>query len=429
MAPTESAPTADIDASEVDTPGVDTPGVEGPAEDSPSAEAPPPYPQEVEVLEIDGRRIVLVGTAHISQHSVELVRRVIEQEKPDRVCVELDPQRYESLRKKKQWESLDLKEIIRRKQMPTLIVNLLLAAFQKRLGGQLGVEPGSELLEATKAAEEHGIPIELCDRDVRATLRRAGAATPFFRKLWLFSELLASLFESPEISEEQLQELKEKDTLSELMEAVGEQYPDLKTVLIDERDDYLKETIKRSEGNHLVAVVGAGHLKGIREALLEDRPVDLEKLSEIPPASPWPKRIGWAIPILILSLLGYVAFSKGPEAAGESLMIWVLANGIPTALGAILAAGHPLTVLAGFVAAPITSLSPLVGAHYVTAFVQAYLRPPVVKEFKTLSEDVATLRGWWGNKLLRIFLNFILPALGSVIGTFVGGSLIAKYVL
>ena len=380
------------------------------------------YPEEVDILELGGRRIVLVGTAHISKESVELVRRVIEAERPDRVCLELDPQRYRALREKQKWENLDLKEIIRRKQLPTLIVNLLLGAYQKRLGGQLGIEPGSELLEGARVAEELGIPVELCDRDVRATLRRAGAATSLWRKLWLASELLASLFEPQEISEEQLAELKKKDALSELMGAVGERYPDLKKALIDERDAYLKEKIQRAEGDRLVAVVGTGHLEGIRKALVEDRPVDLEALAVIPKASPWWKVVGWGIPALILASLGFIAWKQGFGEAGNNLGFWILANSIPTAIGAALAAAHPLTILAGAIAAPITSLSPLVGAHYVTAFVQAYLRPPVVKEFKTLSDDVATLKGWWRNKLLRIVLVFILPALGSVLGTFVGGS-------
>lgn len=391
-----------------------------------AANADDAYPEEVEILEVGGRRIVLVGTAHISQHSVDLVRQVIEREMPDVVCVELDPQRYETLTQRKKWESLDLKQVIRKKQLSTLLANLVLASYQKKLGGQLGVEPGSELLEATKVAKQHDIPIVLADRDVRATLRRAGAATSMWRKMWLLSELLVGMIESPEISEEQLQELKQKDALSELMEGLGQRYPALKRVLIDERDSYLKEKIHQSEGKNVVAVVGAGHLQGIRRALEDNEPVDLASLEVIPAASKMWKVMAWVIPALILGSIVYLAASKGVDVAGQGLLIWFLANSIPTAIGALLAGGHPLTILAGGIAAPFTSLSPVVGAHYVTAFVQTYVRPPVVKEFKTVAEDLGTFSKWWQNKLLRVFLCFILPGLGSVIGTFVGAGKIAS---
>ena len=349
------------------------------------------------------------------------MRRVIETEKPDCVCVELDAQRYESLASAKKWEALDLKQIIRQKQISTLLLNLLLASYQKRLGGDLGVQPGRELLEATQVAQENEIPIELCDRDVRITLRRAAHATSFFRKLLLTSELLVAMFESPKISEEQLEELKEQDVLTEMMDELGRHLPALKKVLIDERDAYLSEKLKHSAGQRVVAVVGAGHLAGIRRALGDSKPVDLEELSEIPPVSPIWKVFGWGLPLLIIGALGWIGWSQGTEKMGEDLRFWILVNSIPTAIGAILAMGHPLTVLAGFVAAPITSLTPVVGAHYVTAFVQAYMRPPVVKEFQTVSEDLLVVRKWWENKLLRVFLAFILPALGSVLGTLVGG--------
>ncbi len=383
--------------------------------------ASPGYPDEVQVLELGDRRVVLVGTAHISQASVELVRRVIEQEKPDRVCVELDPQRYEALAKQKQWEALDLKEIIRKKQLPNLLINLLLAAYQKRLGGQLGVVPGQELLEATRVAEEHGIPVELCDRDVRITLRRAAHATSFWRKALLGSEMLVTMVAGPEISEEQLEELKQQDVLSELMADLGRALPSLKKVLIDERDAYLKESIQRAAGEHLVAVVGAGHLAGIRSALEEDRAVDLEKLKEIPPTAGWVKVIGWVVPAVILGAIGYIGWTQGAEKAAGDFGFWIVANSVPTAIGAILALSHPLTILAGLISAPFTSLTPVIGAAYVTAFVQAWVRPPVVKEFQTVAEDIGVFRRWWQNKLLKVFLAFMLPGFGSILGSLVGG--------
>ncbi len=399
----------------------ETPATPPPGDAEPPAPGADGYPPEVEILDLDGRRVVLVGTAHVSRSSVDLVRRVIAEERPDRVCVELDRQRYEALSKKKQWESLDLKQLIRKKQLPTLLLNLVLAAYQKRLGGQLGVQPGSELLEATRAAQEQGVPIELCDRDVRVTLRRAAHSTPFFRKLLLTAELLATLLDAPEISEEQLQELKQQDVLTELLDELGRHLPSLKRVLIDERDAFLAERIRRSEGAHLVAVVGAGHLKGIREALTEESAVDLEELDRVPPVSHWWKAVGWGVPVVILGAIGWIAWTRGFAEAGDNLLFWCLANGIPTAIGGVLALAHPLTVVTGFFAAPLTSLTPVIGAAYVTAFVQAWVRPPVVKEFQTVADDISSPRRWWQNKLLKIFLAFMLPGFGSILGSLVGG--------
>lgn len=386
-----------------------------------------PYPPEVEVLELDGgRRLVLVGTAHVSQASVELVRRVIERERPDCVCLELDEKRYQALAEKRAWEALDLKEVIRRKQLLTLIVNLLLASYQKRLGEQLGVEPGRELLEAARAAQEHGIPIALCDRDVRVTLRRAARATPFHRKILLASYVLAGILDRSELTAEQLEELKERDALNELLRELGNALPTLKTALIDERDAYLATKIRRTPGRRLVAVVGAGHLAGMAERLRSGDEADLEALDRIPPASPAWKVLGWGIPVLILAALGWIGWTQGGAAAGENALFWVLANGIPSALGAALALGHPLTVLSAFLGAPLTSLTPVIGAGYVTAFVQAWLRPPVVRELKTVIEDAGKLGRWWGNRLLRIFLVFLLSTAGSIVGTWLGAGKIVS---
>lgn len=378
------------------------------------------YPDEVRRVEIDGRELVIVGTAHVSHQSVELVRRVIERERPDCVCVELDAQRYEALSKREQWEALDIKQVIKKKQFATLMVNLLLAAYQKRMGLELGIQPGEELLEATKAAKEHGIPIELCDRDVRVTLRRAIAATPLWRRLVLGAELLASVFDNPKLTEEQLQELKQQDVLNELMAELGRQLPSLKTVLIDERDAYLTRKMLEAPGKRIVAVVGAGHLQGICETLEAKRKADLEALNVIPPVSPVWKVVGWGIPVLIVGSIAWIGYQKGPEAAGDNALYWILANGISSAVGGILAFAHPLTVATAFVAAPITSLTPVIGAGYVCVFIQALLVPPVVKEFQTLGEDVVRLRRWWQSKLLRLFLTFLLTGWGSFLGSVLG---------
>jgi pheromone shutdown-related protein TraB len=379
------------------------------------------YPTDVQVIRLGTREIILIGTAHISKDSVDLVRRVIKNETPDCVCVELDARRYETLSRKKRWESLDLKEIIRKKQLSTLLFNLMLASYQKKLGNQLGVLPGAELLVAVRTAEENRVSIALCDRDVRVTLRRAWHATSFFKKGYLLASLFAGLFDRTEITEEKLNELKKTDLLSELILELGKTLPELKRVLIDERDTFLSERIKNTKGERTVAVVGAGHVEGIKKALLEDRHAQMEEVNIIPPVSPVWRVLGWSIPAVILASLGVIAWGKGCEAAGENILYWILANGIPSSIGAMLALAHPLTIVSAFAAAPVTSLTPVIGAGYVTAFVQVLLRPPVVREFETVPEDMSTLTGWWKNKLLRVFLAFLLPGFGSMIGSLVGG--------
>lgn len=388
-------------------------------------EAPSPelrIDRDVHRVTVGDREIILVGTAHVSRSSVETVERVLADERPDRVCVELDPQRYRALSEGDKWEALDLREVLRRKQLATLLVNLLLASYQRRIGLELGVEPGAELLAATRTAERLGIPFELSDRDVRVTLRRASRSISWFRKIQLMSEIVAGLLSSPEVTEEQLEELKEQDALTGLLDEIGRELPALKTALIDERDAYLAEKIRSAEGRRIVAVVGAGHVAGIRRTLEDEADVDLAALEVIPPPSPVWKILGWGIPALIVGSLLWLAWAKGPDVAGENLLFWVLVNGIPCGLGALAALAHPLTVLAAVVSAPFTSLTPVIGAGYVTAFVQAWVRPPRIHELKTVVDDVAAPRGWWSNRLLRILLAFVLPTIGSAIGTYLGGA-------
>ncbi|MBU0664882.1 MAG: TraB/GumN family protein [Proteobacteria bacterium] len=384
------------------------------------------YPADVHVIHYNNRTILLVGTAHISQESVALVQEVIQQERPDGVCIELDEKRYQALTEKKRWQALDLKQIIKDKQLSTLMVNLLMASYQKKLGKQLGVKPGAELLAAAQFAKEQNIPITLCDRDVRITLRRAWKSTSLFKKGYLLTTLFASLLDKTEISEEKLAELKQKDVLSELMGEMGEILPNVKKVLIDERDIYLSEKIKATNGNRLVAVVGAGHVAGIQKLFAIDNSRILDKISTIPPISKGWKIAGWSFPLLIIGSIIAIGLQKGGADAGSNLLYWTLANGIPSAIGGMIALAHPLTILGAFVAAPITSLTPVIGAGYVAAFIQVMMAPPLVKEFETVGDDMGSVHGWWKNKLLRVFLVFVLTGLGSSLGTYIGGYEIIK---
>lgn len=370
----------------------------------------------------DEKTIILVGTAHISRESADLVREVIEREHPDCVCIELDARRFEALSQPNRWESMDLKHIIRNKQLSTLLVTLLLASYQKRLGEQLGVLPGAEMLEAMRVADKYGIPVVLADRDVRVTMRRAWRTTPFWRKSMLLSSLLLSVFDTTEVSEEDMRKLRRQDVLSELMRELGKEVPTLKTVLIDERDQYLAHKIRSAEGKKIVAVVGAGHIEGIRQALLTRATVDVKALETVPPVSSAWKWVGWSLPAVIVGSLVAIGVQQGALAAGENALFWILANGIPSAIGATVALAHPVTILTAFAAAPFTSLTPVIGVGYVTAFVQAYVQPPIVREFQSVAEDIGVPQKWWQSRLLRIFLAFLLPTIGSIVGTWIGGT-------
>jgi pheromone shutdown-related protein TraB len=379
------------------------------------------WPADVVGVEADGREVILVGTAHVSRESAELVRRVIEAERPDVVCVELDAQRHAALSERRRFESLDLRQVIRSRQLAALVANLLLASWQRRMGGALGVMPGSEMLEAMRTAAELGIPTRLCDRDVRVTLRRAWASLSLWRKSELMATLLASAFETPKLDEAELRRLRDQDVLSQLMAELAEAMPGLSRVLIDERDAYLAQKIREAPGRRVVAVVGAGHVAGMRRALEQAGPIDVAGLEAIPPVSPVWRWLGWGIPALMVAGLAWIGVTHGAEVAGRSLAFWIVANGLGCMLGAFLALAHPLTIAAAFFVAPVTTLSPLIGAGHVLAFLQAYVQPPLVSELEKVSDDVGSPSAWWRNRLLRIVLVFALTTIGSLTGNYVGG--------
>jgi len=376
---------------------------------------------DVTVLDEHNKKIILIGTAHISKESTTLVNDIISREHPDHVCIELDENRFKVLSEKKQWQSLNILQIIKKKQLGTLMVSMILSSYQKKLGKKLGVAPGTELLEAAQVAQKHNIPFSLCDRDVRITMKRALRKTPFFKKMLLMATLFTTLFDRTEISEELLTELKNKDSLSLMMDELAKVLPTIKKVLIDERDIYLSEKIKEVPGKKIVAVVGAGHVKGIINVIKKDNKGQLEEITRVPPPSSLGKILGWSIPVAIISSVIALGYFKGMESVKENVLYWILANGIFCAAGALAALAHPLTILTAFVAAPLTSLTPVIGAGYVTALVQVLITPPRVMELETISEDIYVFSRWWRSRVLKVFLAFLLPGFGSMIGTYVGG--------
>ncbi len=369
------------------------------------------------IVQKDGKEFFLVGTAHISKESKDLVAKSIADLQPDTVCVELDEGRLRSLEDPERWKKTDLRKIIRERQLGTLVANLVLGSYQKRMGMQTGVRPGAELYEAVLEARKADIPLVLADRDVKVTLRRTWSMTPWYRKLSLVASLFSSLFDKTEVSEEELKRIREKDSLSTMMQEFGDAFPEVKTVLIDERDAYLASRIRNAPGNKVLAVVGAGHVAGIRNIIENEVPLPCEEeLCKIRPSSPIFKIFGWAVTAAIVLSILFVGYHSGMEKAGELTLNWFLLTGGGAMLGAIVAGAHPLAILTALVAAPFTGLTPLIGVGFFVALVQVYMRPPRVEEFETVSEDIWKVSRWWKNRLTRVILCFLLPGFPAIIG-------------
>lgn len=382
-----------------------------------------PYSGNVHEILLDGKKIFLIGTAHISQSSVDEVNTVINQVNPDTVCIELCSSRYQAMLAKDQWKNMDIFKVIREGKSFLLFANLIMTAFQKRLGSRLGVKPGSEMFEAANVAEKLNSELVLADRDVKITLQRTWRGMKFWGKMKVLGQLLASLFIREEISKEEIEKLKESDALSEAMKMLAEQSPEMKQVLIDERDQYMAEKIRQSVGKLVVAVVGAGHVKGLT-AELENKH-NLAELESVPPTGKAVFWLKWGIPSLIIALIVYGFFTVDTDVSIEMIQRWVLINGTLSALGTAAAFGHPITIAVAFIAAPFTSLNPTIAAGWVAGLVEALLRKPQVRDFENLADDITHLKGFWQNNITRILLVVIFANLGSAIGTFAGGFAIA----
>ena len=382
-----------------------------------------PHSGNVHEILLDGKKILLIGTAHISQSSVDEVNSVINQVNPDTVCIDLCSSRYQAMLAKDQWKNMDIFKVIREGKSFLLFANLIMTAFQKRLGSRLGVKPGSEMFEAANVAEKLNSELVLADRDVKITLQRTWRGMRFWGKMKVLGQLLASLFIREEISKEEIEKLKESDALSEAMKMLAEQSPEMKRILIDERDQYMAEKIRQSMGKLVVAVVGAGHVKGLT-AELENKH-NLAELESVPPTCKAVTWLKWGIPALIIALIVYGFFTVDTDVSIEMIQRWFLINGTLSALGTAAAFGHPITIAVAFIAAPFTSLNPTIAAGWVAGLVEALLRKHQVRDFENLADDITHLRGFWQNNITRILLVVIFANLGSAIGTFAGGFAIA----
>lgn len=375
-------------------------------------------------LTFKDKEVILVGTAHVSKESVQLVADVISQQRPDTVCVELCESRYQSIRHQDQWQNTDIVKVIRDKKSFLLLSNLLLASFQKRIAKKLDIRPGQEMIEAIESGEAIGAEIHLADRDIRTTLSRTWRIMRFWDKIKLTFQILLSIGEVNEISAEDVEKMKQEDVLQTLLSEVGKSLPVLRNILIDERDQYLSHKIKTAPGNKIVAVVGAGHISGIQKYWNAD--TDIKSLEQLPPKTGTVKFLKWIIPAVILGLIIFGFFYGGTKAGSDMLAWWIAANGVLAGIGAVIALAHPLTILSSVLAAPLTSLNPMIAAGWVSGLVEAFSRKPKVKDFEQLQDDIHTIRGFWRNKVTRILLVVVFTNLGSSLGTFVAIPLMVK---
>ena len=388
-------------------------------------------------LNLGGKEIILLGTAHVSQQSCDEVKVAIAAKKPDCVAIELDEQRFASLNDSEAWKNLDIIKVLREKKGFLLLANLVLSSFQKRMGANVGVKPGDEMRAGIDAAKELNIPCEMVDRPIQTTLRRAWAKNGGYGRIKLLSALFASAASKEEVSGEEIENLKNKSEMDGMMAELAEFMPGVKEVLIDERDFYLAahiwKAVQKAGRKSVIAVLGAGHLPGVQAHLEKiaagQEGTDTEAISSLPAKKIGAKVIGWAIPVVIVGLIAAGFVFGGMKKGADLLGAWVIWNATLAGIGALIAGGHPLTVLMAAVGAPFTSLCPLVGVGMFAGIVQAFVCKPKVADMESVMDDVSSVKGFYKNRLLRVLLVFFLSSIGSSVGTFVGGSSIVVSVV
>lgn len=370
-------------------------------------------------LNIEGKEFILIGTAHVSKQSAEQVKEVIEVERPDSVCIELDEQRYQTIIEGSKWQDTDIFKVIKEGKATLLLVNLLLSSFQKRIANQFGINAGQEMIQGIESAKEIGANLVLADRNIQITFSRIWQSVGFWGKIKLMLGIIVSIFDNESITEEDLEKLKSQDMLNSILDDFTKSFPKLKIPLVDERDQYLAQKIKEAPGQKVVAVLGAAHIPGIKVEIEKEH--DLEALTKVPPKSKITKIIGWSMPVLIIAIIVYT-FIANPSAGAQQTLSWVLWTGSFAALGTALAFGHPLSILTAFVVAPISTLHPLIAAGWFAGLTQAYIHRPSVRDFENLTVDVFSLKGFWNNPVTRILLIVSLANVGASVGTLIGGA-------
>jgi pheromone shutdown-related protein TraB len=372
---------------------------------------------DIQRIKLDNRLITIIGTAHISPNSVEKVRQTLNSGNPDTVCVELCASRLENLDNPDKWKQTDLFQIIRRNQGYLLMVQLIISAFQRRLGKQMGVKPGDEMRAAVELAREKSLPLSPIDRDIKITMKRAWAGSGFFSLLKIVAALGGSLFTREKISEEQLEELKSRDVLTAALSELSAILPGVKRSLIDERDRYMAAKILCAPGNDILAVVGAGHVPGIIRHLAAGQ-LDVSDIDRVDSHSRYLGKVfNYFLLLLGISVIAGLIYFIGVKNTFIAFGTWTVVNGLFAAGAAALCMAHPFTIIITFFASPVAAIHPGFAVGWVSALVEAYLRNPRVQDFEELIESEKFRWRLLNNRVARILLLLILPNLGSILGT------------
>jgi len=382
----------------------------------------------LERVTIGDKEIILLGTAHISQTSVDDVKKAIDEENPDVVGVELDIQRFRQLKQGNKWGDTNIGKIISSGRTYLFLLTLLLSNLQRSLGQKIGMKPGMEMMEAIKKAEEKKLPILLLDRDVNVTLKRAMQKMTLREKLRFLFSIASGFFSGAEelkLTSEKIESLKEKDMMNQLMQQLSKEMPSIKSVLVDERDSFIAHSIMHNPGKKVLAVVGAGHLEGIKSKIGKTTPEYIKEISSVEKGNNYMKLIAFVVPLLFVISIAYIFFTKGTDLTLMALFYWFIANGVLSALGVLIARGHILSALSAFLAAPLTSLHPFFAAGWVAGFVEAKIKNPKIKDFENL-RNLNSVGDFTHNQVTKILLVVALANVGSMIGTVVAFPLIAS---
>jgi len=364
------------------------------------------------------KEIILLPTAHVSKQSVLDVKELIENERPNSVCIELDKQRFDSLNNKNDWQKTDVIQVIKDKKVFLLLVNMLLSSYQRKIASDVDSAVGQEMIQAIDSANDINAKLVLADRHIQTTFMRIWRKLRFIEKLKLLYMLLFSSLDDEKLTTEKIEELKGHDMLESALAEINQSLPTVARVLIDERNQYLANKIKNAPGKKIIAVLGAAHVPGITKEIYLDQ--DMKELSSIPTKSLWSKLKGWIIPAIIISLILY-SFLNSFQMGLSQLKSWILYNGTFSALGCLLLMAHPLTILTAFLVAPITSLNPLLAAGWFAGIVEAMIKKPTVADMQNVYKDITTLKGILSNRFIKILAIVIVANVFSTIATFISG--------
>ncbi|WP_043693133.1 TraB/GumN family protein [Luteibacter sp. 9133] len=395
--------------------------------------------QPFERMTRDGVDYVILGTAHVSRASVQAVDALLETEHFDAVAVELCASRAHGIRDPEAFKQMDLFQVIRQGKAGMVAASLVLGGFQKRLAAQYGIEPGAEMKAAMDGADARNLPVWLVDREVGTTLKRAWRSVGFFQRFGLMAGMLGSVFEREEIPEEDIEKLKQADLLESAFSDFAQGSAPLYRALIAERDEYmaarLRENGQRMDAaapsRKVLVVIGAGHLKGMSRQLADqqgDARSTADDLAVTPPASHWPKIVAVGVVLAIFAAIGF-AFYRSPSLGADAVKSWILLTGGLSALGALIAGGHPLSIIAAFIAGPLKPFRPGIPSGAFSAMAEAWVRKPRVLDFEHLRDDITHWTGWWKNRVARTLLNFFLVCVGTIAGEYIAGFHIIKSLL